>query len=83
MHFAGIEEVCADMIRVLAPGVILSPLVAGTFDCLDLAQILRDAGYRGAYRAIAPALPAPQLIRHEVGALCPGLDFDLIDSAQI
>jgi hypothetical protein len=58
--------------------MILSPMVAEDFDCLDVAQHLFAQGYSGRYRVMAPNLPNPGMIRHEVRSLCPGLDFDIV-----
>ena len=63
----------------MQPDLVLSPLVSSRFDCMDLAQFLSDAGYDGAYRAISPRLPQPGVVRRELWAMCPGLNFDLIE----
>lgn len=61
-----------------APGLVLSPLMGLDFDCVELAQLLHDAGFRGAYRAVTPPLPDTKLVVSEVRGLCPGLDFDVV-----
>lgn len=76
--FAEIDEVGAELIDTLKPQVVISPLLAHSFDCIDLALILHTLGYRGAYRAMSPLLPSPEVIRREIMSLCPGLSFDLI-----
>ena len=43
-----------------------------------LAERLVDAGFRGKYRAVAPQVPDPKLVRREITDRFPALDFDLI-----
>ena len=45
---------------------------------MDLAQVLDGLGFRGRYRAMSAQVPQPELIRREVKACCPQLDFDLV-----
>lgn len=73
------EDFCEEIMIELAPDVIFSPLVTNRFDCLELAHKLHSYNYQGRYRAIAPHLPRPELVRNEVRAQFPGLDFDLLD----
>ena len=78
VHFAEFHEVTRDLLVGLRPRLILSPLLARTFDCIDLAQRLGALGYRGPYRAIDIGLPDPGLIVREVRSLVPGLDFEVM-----
>lgn len=59
------------------PDTIYSAAVSSNFDCIDIAQLLYRVGFVGQYRVIAPDVPNPGLIRREVLALCPGLDFQI------
>jgi hypothetical protein len=59
--------------------VVLSPMVGDTYDCIDVAQHLCDAGFTGSYRVMTPDLPDPGILRQEIRSLCPGLDFDLVE----
>jgi hypothetical protein len=61
-----------------APVLILSLLVTPGFDALDLARLLSQNGYRGRYLALVDRLPNPTLIRREVAAQSPGVNFDVI-----
>jgi hypothetical protein len=72
------HEVTDDLLAQLVPRLILSPLLARTFDCVDLAQRLGSLGYTGPYRAIDSGLPDPALIVREVRSLVPGLDFGVV-----
>lgn len=78
IHFAEFHEVTDDLLAHLSPRLILSPLLARTFDCVDLAQRLGYLGYLGPYRAIDIGLPDPGLIVREVRSLVPGLDFAVV-----
>lgn len=61
-----------------APGLVLSPLLTPEFDALDLARILTQCGYRGRYLALVERLPSANLIRREVAAQSPNINFDVI-----
>lgn len=76
--FAEFHEVTGALLNTVAPRYVLSPLLSRSFDCIDLAQLLVQEGYRGRYRAVATRLPDPGIIRREIRALCPELDFDVI-----
>lgn len=61
-----------------APELVLSPLLTPAFDALDLARLLTQCGYRGRYLALVDRLPSANLIRREVAAQSPSLNFDVI-----
>lgn len=61
-----------------APALVLSPLLTPVFDALDLARLLTQCGYRGRYLALVDKLPSAKLIRREVEAQSPALNFDVI-----
>lgn len=67
-----------------APGVdcVVSPLFFETFDAMDMAHQLHLAGFRGRYVVVTPALPDPEIIRHEIAQLCPGITVELIPRAR-
>ncbi len=77
--FVGFQDVTAELLAELEPSVVLSPLLANGFDCIDLAENLVAAGFTGRYRAVTQTLPNPHLVVREIRQLCPGLDFDLLD----
>jgi hypothetical protein len=76
-HFADFCDVTAEMLAEVRPDVVISALFAPDFDVLDLARKLVDLGFKGRYRALSAALPNPSVIRTEVAAAAPGIDFDL------
>lgn len=61
-----------------APALVLSPLLTPEFDVLDLARVLAQCGYRGRYLALVDKLPSANLIRREVAAQSPMINFDVI-----
>ncbi len=78
VYFVEFHDVTEELLARLEPRLVLSPLLARTFDCLDLAQRLGKLRFRGQYRAIDIGLPDPALIVREVRSLVPGLDFGVV-----
>ncbi len=72
--FVSVEEVTASLVGRLRPTVVISPALSHRFDCIDLAQILQRIGFKGRYRAVSTELPNPEMVKREIGHLCPGLD---------
>ena len=83
LAFAEFHEVTRDLLRILEPALVVSPLLSRRFDCLDLAQLLAGLGFRGKYRVIDSELPDPSLIVREVRALVPGLDFAVARETEL
>ena len=82
-HFVSPGEIGWALLARLSPGLILSPLIFGRLDVVDLAEQLARLDYRGRYRAISPPLPRPELVCAEVARQAPGLDFDLWMTEEI
>lgn len=78
ISYVQIEDLNATLISLLVPGLILSPMVAKRFDCLDVAATLSATGFTGSYRAVTRRVPNPSIVRREVHALFPELDFDIM-----
>ncbi len=76
--FAEFHEVTEELMDALTPDIVMSPVMTRAFDCLDLAQALQAAGFRGRFRVVAPELPNPKVIQAEIRAICPALDVALI-----
>ncbi len=76
--FSSLEEVSEESLARLCPTVILSPVLARNFDCIDLAQKLFSLGFTGRYRAVTDQLPDPEMVEREIRHLCPGLDFAIL-----
>ena len=75
---AEFADLDSDLLALISPDIILSPMVASGFDCLDLAKLLCSLNFRGRYRIITDQLSRPQVLRDEVRFYCPGLDIDVI-----
>ena len=73
--YAEFEELDENLLALLTPRLVVSPLLSRRFDCIDLAVRLVSLGFGGKYRVIDTSLPDPALIVREVRALAPGLDF--------
>ena len=76
--FVSFEEVTERLILLHMPSVVVSPVLARRFDCIDLAMRLSQIGFTGAYRAVARDLPMPALVEREVRQACPILDFAIV-----
>ncbi len=79
VYVAGSESLTAEFLAQVAPDVVLLPLIAQRGDVFDLAGRLLELGYRGAIRAYCAPLPNARLIRDEVRARFPALDFEVIE----
>lgn len=75
--FASFHEITASLLAENDPVLVVSPLIARHFDCVDLAELLGRLGFRGRYRAIGTSLPNPRMIEAEIRSLVPGLDFSV------
>lgn len=77
-RFARFADLDAALLRDTAPAMVVSALIGDRFDAVDLARRLAELGYAGPYRALSPPLPRPALVKAEVRAAAPDLDFDLV-----
>lgn len=78
--YADFEDVTFELLDMMRPDVVMSPVLCPQFDCLDLAQVLDGCGFTGRYRVFGNDLPAPEIIRREIMGHYPGLDFGLMTS---
>ena len=81
--FVEFDGLTAELLEQTKPDFILSALVSTGFDALDLARVLADLGFSGHYRAVAERLPHPSVVRAEVGAIAPDLDFDVLQLSDV
>jgi len=81
--FAAAEDLVPSLVRKIAPEMILSSIVSGTMDVIEIARKLAQMKYAGAYRVLARHLPRPELVIQEVKLVAPDIDFDLIALADI
>ncbi len=78
ISFAGFGEIDAALISQLDPDVVVSPLVCRNFDCIELAQILDQTGFRGLFRVFTEGLPNPAIVLAEAQALCPNIEIEFV-----
>lgn len=76
------KNVCGDLLSSLQPDMVLSPVLCSGFDCVDLAHLLQRHGFSGRYRAVMPDTLNPCVVRDEVQASCPKIDFDIVSFAK-
>lgn len=76
--FVAYGDLSEAVLAAYAPQVIVSPTLAASFDCIELAILLQTLCYSGAYRAIAKDVPYPEIIEREVSQMCPTLDFRIV-----
>lgn len=75
---ASFSDMSRQLLDRVRPRLVLSPLLAREFDCIDLAQMLFTLGYTGQYRVITNDLPDPRVVVAEIRHLCPGIDFAVL-----
>ncbi|WP_394182138.1 hypothetical protein [Yoonia maritima] len=78
LTFVSIDALCAQTIAEVSPDTILSPLVADTFDAMEVAETLHQIGFQGQYCVVADPLPNKNAVIAEVKARAPGLRFDIV-----
>ncbi|KAA9009184.1 hypothetical protein [Histidinibacterium aquaticum] len=77
-HFCDFTDLDAGVIEGATPEIVISPLFGPNFDAMELARKLNGLGYSGSYRALSEELPRTDLIKREVRAAAPGIDFDIL-----
>ena len=70
----------ARMLAQIAPDAVIGPLIAGTWDSLDLATVLEDLGYGGTLFILTRPLPRAELVLRELRACCPTLTIALLET---
>ncbi|MEL6799257.1 MAG: hypothetical protein AAFO80_05220 [Pseudomonadota bacterium] len=79
LRFCNFVDLELEFLQLVCPEVILTPVVADQFDCADVALRLDTLGYTGSIRALGNGVPKPEMIEREIKALCPTLDFALVE----
>ena len=78
LAFVAYHEVSAETLGQHQPEVVYSPVLARSFDCIELAMLLHNLGFGGTYNAYASDLPKPELVEREVRQICPRLLFRIV-----
>ncbi|MBD3678101.1 MAG: hypothetical protein HUJ27_06815 [Rhodobacteraceae bacterium] len=81
--FAHFSTITSGLLDDVSPDIVISPMLEARFDCLDLASVLHQNGFRGVYSPVLSQTPKPTLILAELLAQCPGLDIHLIQTAGV
>lgn len=76
--FLSLAELTEGILSQIAPDIILSPLIADEFDAIDVAEVLARLQYQGCYRALASSPHNGRVIKDEVAAIAPALNFDIL-----
>lgn len=76
-HFSGFHALNFELMLRLQPGLVLSPLMAENFDGIDIARLLQQLGFGGAYRAVTNDLPNPHGVVAELRRVAPAVDINL------
>ncbi|UWP90329.1 hypothetical protein [Aliiroseovarius crassostreae] len=82
VSFVEFSDVTEELIHHLNPGLVISFLMSRSFDCLDLALQLQAIGFHGKYRVMAPEITNPKVIKSEISAQAPGVDFDIVTGLE-
>lgn len=72
------DDLTAKILSALQPGLIILPLFNGSQDAAGAVERLEELGYAGRITVLAPTLPRPGLVEHELRALGPGERLVLI-----
>lgn len=78
---ADLRHLDAALIRHFRPQLVLSPLIARSWDILDLAERLTLSRYRGAVQVQTRPLPRAALVIAEIEGLYPGLSLQFVERA--
>ena len=82
-HFATMADLDAELLARVAPDIVLSSLFGPEFDALELAQKLQALGFRGQYCALTDTPPRIDLVRREIQAIAPDLEFSILTVHEI
>ncbi len=78
LRFVAIDAICAETLANFAPETIFSPLIADTFDALEVAQFLATSTFSGRYCAISDPLPDRESVIEEISKHAPSISFDIL-----
>ena len=78
MPCSAFEQLTEKQITELALDVVISMVVCGSLDCLEISQRLARAGFTGRYLVLVPDLPDPQIIIDEITQSCPEIDIQIV-----
>jgi hypothetical protein len=80
VFYLDFKDLNADVLQAVNPDLVMSPVIATTFDCLELAKFLEQTGFCGQYRVMLEDIPRPDIICREIRQLHPKVDFDVVQA---
>lgn len=72
------SELNVEIIRDLAPDLVMSPLMTGRTDAIEIADLLGESGFAGTYVAVARGLSRPEIIEREITSRAPDFSFKIM-----
>lgn len=81
--FADFKDIGSDLLDVLKPDIVLSPLMTPSFDCLELAEKLCQLGFSGSYKIYSEALPNISMVSKELQNICPNLQVEILTASLL
>lgn len=72
------DELSREADKLDAYDAIVSLVIFGRDDCIDLATELNRLNYEGRYVIIAESIPNPRVLLAELHGSCPGLAIELV-----
>ena len=78
LTYLDFQDLSQEQVISFEPEIIVSPLVTEAFDAYQVVKNLELIGYQGRYRAVAKELPNIAMVREEINAIAPEIDFDIV-----
>ena len=78
VFFAKFSDLSREILRAISPEVVVGPLFCDGFDCFDLARLLTESEFTGAFRVFGECLPRPQMVSREIKQSFPSLDTAVV-----
>ena len=75
---ADFRDLTATLLARHRPDEVVAPLLAPSFDILDVAKRLESFGFRGRLKALTSPLPDAAAVAAEVRSYCPLIEFTLV-----
>lgn len=78
LTYLDFQDLSSEQVDTVGPEMVVSQLVEDAFDAFQIVNDLKSFGYRGRYRAVARELPNVPMVRSEITAIAPEIDFDIV-----
>ncbi len=67
-----------DVLQRYQPDLVISLLIDGDFDAMEIARHLQRVNYAGRYRILCEAVPSQTIVLGELCDAAPDLDIDFL-----